>query len=88
MLGWLKRVRISASSQDVAHGVQKFRMPTVKFDPTNVTNSVREDLRKNIESLTDIDFDKREAIYKAALEAIIAGGAFNVLFEALISGGF
>lgn len=88
MLSWRKRVKSSTSPQDVACGEQKPRMPTVKFDPTNVTNSVREDLRKNIGSLTDIGFDKREAIYEAALGAIIVGGALNVLFEALISGGF
>jgi hypothetical protein len=59
-------------------------MPTVKFDPSTVTKSVKADLRRNIELLDDLGKEHVPQIYEAAVRSVSAGRDLNVLFLALM----
>ncbi len=59
-------------------------MPTVKFDPSTVSKSVKADLRKNIGLLDDIEKKHGQQIYEAALRSILAGRDLHVLSAALM----
>ena len=59
-------------------------MPTVKFDPSTVSKSVKADLRRNIELLDDLGKRHVPLIYEAALDSVSAGRDLNVLFLALM----
>lgn len=48
-------------------------MPTVKFDPSRVTERVKADLRRNIELLGDLQRKHVPQIYEAALSSVLAG---------------
>lgn len=62
-------------------------MPTVKFDKSQVTDSVRHDLRNNIESLNDIASTDRTILYDVSLRAILDGGDLRSLFQTLVGFG-
>jgi len=59
-------------------------LPTVKFDSALVTGRVKEDLRKNIEALVEVDGNHKQRIYEAALKAVSLGGDLHVLYFALM----
>ena len=59
-------------------------MPTIKFDPSLVTKSVKADLRRNIELLGDIEKKHIPQIYEAALSSILAGRDHRSLVAALV----
>jgi hypothetical protein len=59
-------------------------MPTVNFDPSTVSESVKEDLRRNVELLEDLRKKHVPQIYEAALGSVSAGRDLNVLFLALM----
>jgi hypothetical protein len=59
-------------------------MPTVKFDPSTVTKSVKADLRRNIELLDYLGKEHVPQIYEAAVRSVSAGRDLNVLFLALM----
>lgn len=64
-----------------------FSLPTVKFDQSQVTDSVKTDLRDNIERLEDISAKDCPLLYDAALKAILAGGDLYSLSQTLIGLG-
>jgi len=59
-------------------------MPTVKFDPSRVTKRVKADLRRNIESLADLQKKQIPQIYEAALRSVLAGRDVYSLSMALM----
>ena len=59
-------------------------MPTVKFDPSRVTKRVKADLRRNIESLADLQKKQIPQIYEAALHSVLAGRDMYSLCMALM----
>jgi hypothetical protein len=59
-------------------------IPTVKFDASRVTETVKTDVRKTIRLLEEIDSAHCEQVYDAALCSISAGGDLSVLFNALM----
>lgn len=59
-------------------------VPTVKFDPTRVTDAVLADLRENIRALPEVDANDFETVYQAAARAISMGGALNIIYAALM----
>jgi hypothetical protein len=59
-------------------------MPTVKFDPSRVTKRVKADLRRNIESLADLQRKHVPQIYEAALRSVLAGRDVYSLCTALM----
>jgi hypothetical protein len=59
-------------------------VPTVKFDASTVSKSVKAKLRKNIELLEDLGKKNVPQIYEAALLCVLAGGDLHVLFTALM----
>jgi hypothetical protein len=60
-------------------------MPTVKFDPSTVTKTVKANLRRNIESLHDLEKKHIREIYEVALRSILAGRNIHMLTTALIA---
>lgn len=82
MFGWGKRGRKIRASEP---GQLASRIPTVKFDPTRVTDAVLADLEDNIRALPEVGTEDFGVIYQAALQAISAGGALHIISAALMS---
>ena len=85
MFGWGKKERNEKGQKRSEPEKQTYGIPTVRFDPTKVTETVKADLRQNIKSLNEVgggDFDK---IYDAALRSISAGRALHILYQALMT---
>jgi hypothetical protein len=59
-------------------------IPTVKFDSSRVTVTVKIDLAKNISDLREIDKTNFEQVYDAALRSISAGRDLHLLYNALM----
>ena len=59
-------------------------IPTVKFDPSRVTQPVKDVVRSTIVALPEIDQINFEKIYEAAIRSILAGRALRLLFEAIM----
>jgi hypothetical protein len=53
-------------------------IPTVKFDPSAVSKSVKANLRRDIELLDDIQKKHAKQIYELALRSISAGGDLHL----------
>jgi len=76
------------------HLLQPFTKPTegkrfhspfaIEFDPSLVSKSTKANLRRNIESLDDIEKKHVKQIYKVALRSVLAGGDEHVLYTALM----
>lgn len=60
------------------------RMPTVRFDPTRVTEAVKDDLWKNVLDLRGMNESQWTETYLAALRAVSAGGDLGSLLNALM----
>ena len=58
-------------------------MPTVKFDPSSVSKSVKANLRRNIELLDDLDKQHVRHVYKVALRSILVGFDAHLLYTEL-----
>ena len=54
-------------------GVPSQEIPTVKFDPSSVSESVKANLRRNIELLDDIETKHVNGIYELALRSVVSG---------------
>jgi len=62
-----------------------YDVPTVKFDASRVTDTVKADLRKNITLLlVEEDRTRFDRIYDAALRSISAGGDLAALYNVLL----
>lgn len=81
MFGWGKKDR-KKPAPEPAQPVN--RIPTVKFDPTRVTDAVLDDLKANVRALPEVSADDFETIYQAAFRAISVGGALNIIYAALM----
>lgn len=62
-------------------------LPTVKFDPSSVTDHIKNDLRDNVESLDDVATPDKPILYEAALRAVLAGSDNHSLSKLLINLG-
>lgn len=61
-----------------------YALPTVKFDSSRISETIKVDLKRNIESLNEIDGTSFDMIYDAALQSICTGRALNILYDALM----
>ena len=88
-MSWFRRLFPHASSPEASMGRSRSwesqkAMPTVKFDPATVSQSVRASLRRNIESLDGVGKEHIRPVYEAGLRCVLAGGDLHVLFVALM----
>ena len=90
-MSWLRRLlRPFAKPTEVKRGYSRSvryasqAMPTVKFDPSTVSRSVKADLRRNVNLLDDIEKKHAKQIYEAALHSISAGRDLHSLCTALV----
>jgi hypothetical protein len=60
-------------------------MPTVKFDASTVSKSVKADLRRNIELLDDLEKKHVKQIYEVALRSISVGGDLHLFCTELMN---
>jgi uncharacterized protein with gpF-like domain len=67
------------TNDPINHGI-----PTVRFDVSQVTEEIRNDLRRNILEIGEVPADKIEEIYIAALATIEAGGNLPIIYQALL----
>jgi hypothetical protein len=58
-------------------------IPTVKFDPSRVTETVKADVRNTILTLPEIDRNNFEQVYDATIGSISAGRDLHLLFDTL-----
>jgi hypothetical protein len=73
--------RIDRGSKNAAEPA--YSIPTVKFDASRVTNTVKASLRKEITLLEEIDRNHLDQVYDAALRSITAGRDLSILYKAL-----
>jgi hypothetical protein len=59
-------------------------IPTVKFDVSRVTDTVKANIRENIALLEEIDREHLDQVYDAALRSISAGRDLSILYKALM----
>ena len=79
--------RKTATTRDVATTTAlepTYSIPTVKFDPKQVTEAVKADLAKNIKNIGEFDESNFEIIYAAALRSTSRGGDLATLFGAIM----
>ena len=69
----------ASGEQDHIRGI-----PTVKFDPLRVTETVKADVRNTILTLPEIDRSNFEQVYDATIGSISAGRDLHLLFDALM----
>ena len=85
MFGWGNKQRDPKGLKEPEPGKQSYGIPTVKFDPATVTETVKADLQQNVKSLGEIGPHDFDAIYKAALRAITAGFDMYTLTQVLLT---
>ena len=64
--------------------MSKAGIPTVKFDASRVTATVKADIKKNILLLDEIDRAHVDQVYEAALRSILAGRDMSMLYNILV----
>jgi hypothetical protein len=69
----------SKSSERPSYGI-----PTVEFDASRLTETVKADIRKNIMLLEEVDKNHFDQLYDAALRSISAGRDLSLLHNALM----
>ena len=60
------------------------RIPTVKFDASQVTEDVKAEIRKNVAQIECVDSSHFDAVYDAALRSVSAGRDLHALYEVLM----
>jgi hypothetical protein len=76
----IKRVsRKTPSNEEAADSIH-----TVRFDPSRVTDAIKNDVWNNVLLLDDIDRNCAHQVYVAALRSISAGRDLSILYEALM----
>ncbi len=83
MFEWFKRRRVPGGDDSERFPTIE-RLPTVRFDASLVSHSVKADLQQAVRSLAELNPGEVERVYSAALCAIESGGAQDVLYQALI----
>ncbi len=84
MFGWSEKKRDPKGQKSPKPETQVYGTPTVNFDPTKVTETVKTDLKQNIKSLNEVGAGDFDRIYDAALHSISAGRALHILYQALV----
>ena len=64
--------------------MSKAGIPTVKFDASRVTETVKADIRRNVIALEEVGGTHVDQVYDAALRSISAGRDLSVLYNTLI----
>jgi hypothetical protein len=97
-MSWLRRLLqpFTKPTEIKGHSRSKLSlqaMPTVKFDPSTVSKSVKADLRRNIELLDDIEKKHVKQIYELALRSkvgrdlhLFCTGLMNMNIEGMTAG--
>jgi hypothetical protein len=62
-------------------------IPTIKFDVSRVTETVKADIKKNVMLLEEVDRNNFDQIYDAALRSISAGRDLSLLSSVLMKNG-
>jgi hypothetical protein len=83
MFDWLRRKR----SQNLEVGAGDGSIPSVKFDPSRVTNAVKVEIKRCVGEIAGPTTSQRNAVYDAALQSVSAGRDFHTLYAALIELG-
>jgi uncharacterized protein with gpF-like domain len=88
-MSWFRRLLQYATNSEatISHSrseQSRRAIPTVKFDPATVSQSVKANLRANVESLDDVGKEHIRPVYEAALGCVLAGGDLHVLSVALM----
>ena len=88
-MSWLRRLFRSSAKPTEANGHSRSdrgpqAMPIIKFDPSTVSESVKADLRRNIQLLDDLEKEDVQPVYAAALRSVLAGGDLHVLYTTLM----
>jgi hypothetical protein len=82
-MSWIRRLLQSSAkptevkkdySSSVRYAMEA--MPTIKFDPSVVTKSVKADLLRNIELLEDLEKKHVKEVYELALRSVVGRGDF------------
>jgi hypothetical protein len=61
-----------------------YGIPTVNFDPSRVTKTVKEVIREAVESIPEFDKTNRDVVYEVALQSVSVGRDLKILFDAII----
>lgn len=61
-----------------------YAIPTVKFDPEQVTEEIKADFEKNVRNIKDFDEANFDRIYDAGLRSISNGRDTAILFNAIM----
>ena len=88
-MSWFRRLLQYATNPEASmshsrSGQSQRAIPTVKFDPASVSQSVKANLRANVESLDDVGKKHIRPVYEAALGCVLAGGDLHLLSVALM----
>jgi hypothetical protein len=92
IMSWLRRLLPTSTkptevkkdySSSVGYSMES--MPTIKFDPSVVTKSVKADLRRNIELLGDLEKKHVMQVYELALRSIVGRRDFNQFCTEMMS---
>jgi hypothetical protein len=59
------------------------KIPTVKFDASRVTQTVEENIRSTLQSISEIQADDLDQTYDAAVSSVRAGGNLHLLYRTL-----
>lgn len=84
MFRWIGKTR-KVTRQIPTPNEESYRLPTIAFDASSVTDTIKDDLRNNIQLLEEIDASQFDMVYEAALRSIAKGRALHVLFDALMT---
>ncbi|MEO7480875.1 MAG: hypothetical protein ABIT70_09715 [Sulfuriferula sp.] len=85
MFGFGKNERDQKGQKSPESDMRNYGIPTVKFDPAKVTETVKADLRQNIKLLNEVGAGDFDMIYAAALRSISAGRALHILYQVLMT---
>ncbi|MGB8364434.1 MAG: hypothetical protein ACLQUZ_02155 [Rhizomicrobium sp.] len=82
VFGWLRR-KTKQPSARVEVALDAKRIPTVKFDASRVTDTVRAEIKRCVIDIEGPTESQRDAIYDAALRSVSAGRDLRTLCVAL-----
>ena len=87
-MSWLRRLlqptqKPSEIASNSAASAQRPSMPTVRFDPSTVTESVKKSLRRNIESYDGLGKRHAPKVYKIMLRSLLESRDMPWLIQAL-----
>lgn len=89
-MSWLRRLLPQVTKQTEIKGQPRSvpslqTLPTVKFDGSTVSENVKADLWRSINSLPDLEKKHTRQIYEAVLRSILAGRDLQLAFAAIMA---